>query len=160
MTVDIHPVQFGGHSGYCHMRREPPYRTTGVVICSPPGRDGRCGYRFLFELAQNLAAQGIIVLRYEPLGCGNSADLLDPDGDAVSAWTTGLSEAVATLRQIAPVEKVVVAGLRFSATLAVMCSQVSDGLMLFGPILKGRSWLRELKIARAVLAPTTEDRPV
>jgi len=50
---------------------------------------------------------------------------------------------------------VVLMGLRFGATLAALSHELADGLVLLAPVVRGGPWLRELKLATAVLAPTT-----
>jgi pimeloyl-ACP methyl ester carboxylesterase len=159
MAVKMRAVTFDGHLGYLH---GPPAanHNVGIVICPALGRDGRCSYRPMHDLAEGLAAAGFATLRFELLGCGDSLDLPQtPDGaettEALSVWMTGVQQAVRYLRDTTGVSKVVLAGVRFGATLAILNARLADGLVLLAPILRGKAWLRELKLSTAVLAPTT-----
>lgn len=152
---DIWPIAFGGHAGWLHAPPQGRAGALGVVLCAPLGRDARCAHRPLKLLAQQLAAAGVCVLRYDHLGAGDSLDLPDPEVDALAVWRDGVVQAVAALKALTGVDKVVLAGLRFGADLAALEQVQVDGLALLAPVLRGRTWLRELALSTAVLAPTT-----
>lgn len=149
------PVAFDGHAGWLHAPPAGRAASLGVVLCAPLGRDARCAHRPLRLLAETLAAAGMSVLRYDHLGVGDSLDLPDADADALPIWREGVGAAVARLKALAGVEQVVLVGLRFGATLAALAQDQADGLALLAPIVRGRTWLRELTLATAVMAPTT-----
>jgi hypothetical protein len=89
------------------------------------------------------------------LGTGDSLDLPPDAENALPLWLDGLGQAVANLKARARLQRVVVVGLRFGATLATLSEGLADGLVLLAPVVRGGAWLRELKLSTAVLAPTT-----
>jgi pimeloyl-ACP methyl ester carboxylesterase len=148
-------IAFAGHAGWLHTPDTDRTREVGVVLCSPLGRDARCAHLPLRLLAEDLASAGIATLRYDHLGTGDSLDLEAPEADALAVWLDGVRAAVAALRERTGAKRVVLAGVRFGATLAALSAELADGLVLLGPVVRGGPWLRELKLATAVLAPTT-----
>src|SRR6218665_897665 len=80
---DTWPIVFAPHAGWLHAPPQGKAGALGVVLCAPLGRDARCAHRPLRLLAQQLAAAGICVLRYDHLGTGDSLDLPDAAGDAL-----------------------------------------------------------------------------
>jgi len=154
-VVHVWPIAFEGHAGWLHAPPLGRAGSVGAVICAPLGRDARCAHRPLRLLAERLAAAGIPVLRYDHLGTGDSLDLPDQAVDALPVWRAGVGAAVTRLKTLAGVKQVVLIGLRFGATLAALSGDQADGLVLLGPVVRGRTWLRELALATAVMAPTT-----
>src|SRR5262245_50048272 len=71
-AAQVRPVAFDGHFGALHTPAPQTARGVTVVICPPIGRDARCAYRPVFLFAQQLAARGYTVLRYDNLGEGDS----------------------------------------------------------------------------------------
>lgn len=154
-AVQTWPLAFEGHSGWLHVPSDGIVGDVGVVICAPLGRDARCAHRPLRLLAERLAAAGMPTLRYDHLGTGDSLDLPHGVEDALPVWCGGVASAVDCLRRRAGSRRVILIGLRFGATLAALSSDLADGLVLLAPVVRGSGWLRELKLATAVLAPTT-----
>jgi len=148
-------IAFDGHAGSLHTPDPLNALDVGVVLCAPLGRDARCAHLPMRLLAQDLAAAGIAVLHYDHLGTGDSLDLVEDSADALPVWLAGVRAAVATLRDQTGVRRVVLGGVRFGATLAALSVEIADGLILLAPVARGGPWLRELKLATAVLAPTT-----
>lgn len=148
---DVGPVAFDGCAGSLHRAHADTFRDAVVVICAPPGRDGRCAYRSLFLWAQDLAAMGFWVLRYDPPGEGDSLHL-PPDADQWSHWLAGLRAAVAAARRHTGARRVIVAGLRAGAALAVTGAEAGgiDSLVLLAPITTGEAWVRELRLAAQI----------
>ncbi len=154
----VEAVIFEGMSGCLHLGRcDPPGATaTGVVICSPLGRDARCAHLPMRLLAEDLAAAGYPTLRYDHLGTGDSSDLAD-DVDALPIWLDSVALAVAHLRAETGVRRVVLCGVRLGASLAAMSAGGVDGLMLLAPVVSGRSWLRKLRFSAAIRSGAAED---
>lgn len=143
----VRPVEIAGQFGWLHLSSAAPRRRAGFVFCAPPGRDGRCVHRPLRSLAQSLSAMGFPVLRIEPLGVGDSADL-DEDAEAWSHWRGGAEAARDFLKHQTGVDQVVMSGLRMGGRLAADIA--SEGLLLLAPVASGKTWLRELKLAAAM----------
>lgn len=148
------PIAFGGHAGWLHALPDAS-RAVGVVICSPLGRDARCAHLPMRLLAERLAEVGIPTLRYDHLGSGDSLGLPPDAENALPVWLDGVTQAVRTLKARTGVKQVVLIGLRFGASLAALSRDIADGLVLLAPVVRGGPWLRELKLATAMLAPTT-----
>lgn len=140
------PLTFEGHAGWLHVPAGPNRREIGVLLVAPPGRDGRCVYRPLRDLAEGLAASGFSTLRFDLLGVGES---LDPDGDPDlwPLWLQGVKAAAEALKAAAGVNRVVLGGMRLGASLAALTELDNEGLVLMAPVVSGRQWLRELKLA-------------
>lgn len=145
----MQPVAFAGCFGWLHVARADATRRTGVVIVPGLGRDARCGHKPLRILAEQLADLGFPVLRYDHPGQGDSLPLAEGD-EALEAWTQGVAQAARALRAQAGVDEVVLVGLRLGATLAALAQAQAAGLVLLAPVILGRRWLRELKVAGAV----------
>ena len=96
----IRPVVFDGHLGWLHLPAGPSRREAGVLLVAPPGRDDRCVYRPLRELAERLARAGFPTLRFDLKDVGDSLDL-DEDEDAWPAWLAGVGMAASSLLVVA-----------------------------------------------------------
>ena len=82
----------------------------GVVIVPPVGYEYWTAHRTLRTLAERLAAEGCLALRFDFDGTGDSAgDQWDPD--RVEAWLSGLDHAADALRRWG-VSRLVIVGLR------------------------------------------------
>lgn len=155
MAAEAWPIAFGGHAGWLHAPPADKAGALGVVLCAPLGRDARCAYRPLRLLAEQLAAAGVWVLRYDHLGTGDALDLPDEAADALPIWRKGVAAAIAELKALTGAERIVLVGLRFGAALAAIEGAQADGLVLLAPVMRGRAWLRELTLSTAVMAPAT-----
>lgn len=123
-----------------------------VVLCAPFGEEASMAYRTLRTLAQELAAAGLLALRYSHDGSGDSAGRLN-DPDRFAAWSGGLRAAVALARDRSGGADVHVVGLRMGATLAACTQAAGDlglrSLVLWDPCVTGRAFLRELQMLHA-----------
>lgn len=115
-----------------------------AVLCAPLGKEHITTYRGMRQLAERLAAAGLMVLRFDYRGQGDSSgDQLDPE--AVAGWTSSIAQAVDYVRA-AGADRVSLVGLRAGALLA---SQVAasvghlESVVLWDPVLSGRSYMRE-----------------
>lgn len=143
-------VTFGGHAGAVHRPAAPA--GLALVLCPPVGREARVAYRPLWQLAGLLAEAGVAVLRYDHLGVGDSAPL-DQDADQWLRWQAGVAEAAAFARAHLGANQLVLAGLRLGGSLAAAAAEAvhPDGLLLMDPVISGKGWLREQRIAAAML---------
>lgn len=120
-----------------------------VVLCPPLGLEGVCARRTFATLARALAQRGILALRFDYDGTGDSAGSND-DPDRVAAWVRGVHQAVDFARA-SGASRVAVVGMRLGATLAATALSdaggdadggLADGLVLWDPCASGRSYLR------------------
>ena len=88
----------------------------GAILCPPMGEEGRAAHRTFRRLAEELAEAGIVALRFDYDGTGDSAGLQD-DPDRVPAWQASIEAARQYLLDLgAPT--VAAVGMRLGATLA------------------------------------------
>jgi dienelactone hydrolase len=107
------------------------------------GEEGRAAHRTFRRLAEELAAAGIVALRFDYDGTGDSAGLQD-DPDRVPSWLRSIEAAREYLLDLgAP--HVGAVGMRLGATLAAWqaASTPFSALVCWDPCLSGRTFLRE-----------------
>lgn len=144
------PVSFGGCFGWLHA---PPAGGSGdvaVLICQPVGYDALLSHCSLRLLGDDLAAAGYPALRFDYPGTGDACDEgVEAAGGHWKAWRQSVDRAADWLRSQTGARRLVVCGLRAGALLASLAaSERSDvaGLILLEPVLRGRSYLRQLFI--------------
>ncbi len=116
----------------------------GAILCPPMGEEGRAAHRTFRRLAEELAAAGIVALRFDYDGTGDSAGFQD-DPDRVPSWLASIEVARQYLLDLgAP--SVAAVGMRLGATLAAgqaAASSPYSSLVCWDPCLSGRTFLRE-----------------
>jgi alpha-beta hydrolase superfamily lysophospholipase len=116
----------------------------GAILCPPMGEEGRAAHRTFRRLAEELAAAGIVALRFDYDGTGDSAGLQD-DPDRVPSWLASIEAARQYLLDLgAPT--VAAVGMRLGGTLAATQAAAStpfSALVCWDPCLSGRTFLRE-----------------
>ena len=115
-----------------------------VVLCPPMGEEGRASHRTFRRLAEALAGAGLLALRLDYDGTGDSAGLQD-DPDRVASWLASVEAGRQYLLGLGA-SSVSAVGMRLGATLAAV--QASRGgpfdmLVAWDPCLSGRTFLRE-----------------
>ena len=125
----------------------------GVLVCAPFGYEAVCAHRSLRRLADRLAADGHLVLRFDYEGTGGSSGA-GTEPDLLDRWVASVRCGVAELRTRG-IRRPFLVGLRLGAALA--CAAASDdgelgGLALWSPVTSGRRYHRELR-AQAALTP-------
>jgi dienelactone hydrolase len=117
-----------------------------VVLCPPLGLEGVCARRTFTTLGRALARVGILAIRFDYDGTGDSVGS-NEDPDRVAAWERGVRQAVDLARR-SGTARVAVVGMRLGATLAASALSDAggggpvDGLVLWDPCGSGRSYLR------------------
>lgn len=142
--------------GYYHA--PPGVERGAVVICPSWGTEYQYAHRALRTLAKRLSEAGMHVLRFDYSGAGDSwGDTTDGD---LTRWQDDASAAVEELLAMSGRPKVDVIGLRMGAFVAARAAAVRRDikrLILWDPVLDGRSWVREMDAsvvgAEAVNAP-------
>lgn len=134
-----------------------------VVLCPPLGKEQVDSYRGMTLLAQNLCEQGLLVLRFDYLGTGDSYGSQDQQG-IVAAWIRSVEHAVEFVRSCGP-QDVALVGLRAGALLAASAAAQCGPLTAFtlwDPVVRGRSYLHEQRAlySVSVTADAEEDTRV
>jgi alpha-beta hydrolase superfamily lysophospholipase len=127
--------------GWLHVPDDGTARA-GVVLCPPSGYEAVCSHRTLRVVAERLADLGIVALRFDYDGTGDSAGHHD-DPDRVRSWVASI-EAARDLLRAAGVTTVAAVGMRLGATLAAATPDL-DGLVLWDPVWSGRTFVRQLR---------------
>jgi len=154
---------FGSRSpdlfGWLHRPAGDAKPSLGLVICNPFGFEEVCAHRSLRHVAAAAAASGTPALRFDYAGCGNSkGDEFQPD--AFAAWIASIHEAVERLKQATGVSRVCLLGLRLGATLAALAGTQRDDVaawIAIAPIVRGRTYVRELKVLGQAAAARSGD---
>ena len=132
-------------------------RDHAVLICSPMGHEQVHSYRSIRHLADQLAAAGFMVMRFDYHGTGDSAGTpLDPD--RCQTWLGNIRDAVEWLRSEGGCGKVSLLGLRLGATFAALhaCEHEVEDLVLWAPVVSGRRYVRELTALSRVAQQATK----
>jgi alpha-beta hydrolase superfamily lysophospholipase len=142
------PFYFGGAEralfGWCHT---PAGRPRQAVVLAPPlGLDGTRAHWSYRHLAEQLAARGAAVLRFDWRGTGDSAGD-DHDPERVATWLADLALAIDELKRRSGAPEVVLVGMRASAALVGhLAADRHDvaAVVLWIPALTGAAWVAEM----------------
>ncbi|HEY0255789.1 MAG TPA: alpha/beta hydrolase, partial [Kofleriaceae bacterium] len=132
---------------FVHASRPSVLRGIGLVIVPPFGFEGVCAWRGLRHLAERAAAAGVLAVRVDLAGTGDSAGS-DTDPGRVAAWLASIDAACEVVRAQG-CKRVVVCGVRLGALLAVIAAgRRTDiaGVATIGAVTSGRAYLREAKM--------------
>jgi dienelactone hydrolase len=146
------PVVFDNCFGWLHSSQASVASDVAVLLCPGLNRDALDAHYPLRLLADELAAAGYPTMRFDYPGTGDSCDLTDVDGEPAdywAAWQQSVAAAADWLRGSTGARRLVFCGLRFGATLATLAAEQRDdaaGLILLAPVLRGRSYMRQLSI--------------
>jgi pimeloyl-ACP methyl ester carboxylesterase len=137
--------------GWLH-RAAAPVSGVGLVIVPPFGYEAVCTQRSLRHLAEAAVRAGIVAMRVDLDGSGNSAgDDLDPD--RLDSWLASIDEACALVLG-AGADRLVLVGVRLGATLATLAApRRSDvvGVVAIAALPVGKALLREGRILQMAL---------
>ncbi|CAG2146514.1 serine aminopeptidase domain-containing protein [Cupriavidus plantarum] len=159
-------VIFDGCAGWLHAGTGPlGTRDTGVVLCAPLGHEAMWAHRAWRHLADQLAAAGIPVLRFDYAGTGDSSGPSGPSGPSgssdrgagsgepgfIARAVADIAAGAALLRGQSGVTHVVLCGLRLGASLAALAAERvgASGVAMLSPVADGRAYLRELRALHA-----------
>jgi exosortase A-associated hydrolase 2 len=135
--------------GVLHRPAPSSRRDAGFVFCYPSFEEKLWVHRVFVSLADEFAARGYRVLRFDYMGHGDS------DGEfEQTSITTQLSDvrcAVARLRQeLGPQGQVGLLGLRFGGLLAALHAIADpkvERLILWDPVTDGARYMQEVLLA-------------
>jgi alpha-beta hydrolase superfamily lysophospholipase len=133
--------------GRYHAPAPEQARPVCAVLCNPLGYEALSVHRTMRHLGEHLAAHGVAALRFDYDGTGDSAGRAD-DPDRVAAWLASVTVAMQEVRERSGAERVALVGIRFGATLAAVAARSLaevDDLVLWAPIVSGRTHVRELR---------------
>ncbi len=121
-------------------------RKTIVILCYPMGYEYTHSHRSFQHWADQLAAIGCLVIRFDYSSTGDSPGRELPD-DLLPIWLANITAIAEQARTAYPEHQLCLAGLRFGATLAYLAAQTlqADHLIVWEPIVQGRRYLRELQ---------------
>ncbi|WP_159946002.1 alpha/beta fold hydrolase [Rhizobium sp. 18065] len=168
------PTVFGSHVGLFSAPDDGlGGRDLAVLFLSPWGIEEMCTRKFYRILAERFAALGVASLRFDYPGAANAFDA--PDGGAgpsnsgmadsglpdsslpatgllesgLASWITTIRAAIDELKALSGARNIVLLGQGLGGSLACLRAPMETdlaGLMLLGPVLKGRNYLRELSL--------------
>lgn len=139
-----------------------------VVLCPALGSELISAHDTFHDMARALAAEGLLVLRFDYPGTGDSVDPGDPREGLVRGGTRAIIAATRLVRDTG-VARVALVGMRMGATLATCAAPnlgALDGLILWDPCTSGTSFLRQqralLTLSDLATAPSApgEDDPI
>jgi alpha/beta superfamily hydrolase len=121
-----------------------------VVIVHPFMEERQDAHPFLRSLASQICARGLWAMRFDLHGCGDSEG--EWEDATVASWLDDIAAACDFAREQSGVERVLLCGLRFGASLAALAStQVAPmPLALIQPVVKGVTY--SMDMLRAYLA--------
>jgi pimeloyl-ACP methyl ester carboxylesterase len=127
-----------------------PTVSTGVIVCPSIAADFAASYRWEVNQARHLCANGIAVQRFHYRGMGHSDG--EPSDMTYATMCEDAVAAVEHLRQVAPIEVLVVAGTRMGALVAARVASRIDTklLVLIEPVLDSTRFFRDGFRARLV----------
>lgn len=134
--------------------------TRALVLVPPFGNEALCTQRSLRALAEAAAAAGMLVLRFDLDGTGESAGG-DLDPDRLDAWLVSVADAC-DLARAQGVHDLVLAGFRLGASLAALAAETRDdiaGLVAINAVVSGRKWLREGRALQMAMGLTPDPNP-
>lgn len=121
------------------------FNDVGIVLNYPLGQEYMRCHKLYVNIANQLASYGFHVLRYDYEGTGDS------DGDfsvlSMESCLEDLDRSVKELREAIGINKVLLVGARFGATLSMIYAKKVpiDGLVMLSPIINGKKYLKEIE---------------
>ena len=141
---------FRGCRGFFHAGTGP----VGIVLCAPWGFEDLIMRKSWRLLAEAVAAAGFPCLRFDYPGTGNSLGAMTDIVD-IAQWTQSIGAAADFLRAYSGVKRFVFIGQSLGAALAVEAARQRNdvvGLIALAPVIKGRTYVRELLATSKLVA--------
>jgi dienelactone hydrolase len=155
--VDVAPFVIEGLFGWLHAPKAGARRDLAVLICPALAYDALDSYHSLRVLADGIAEAGYPAMRFNYPGTGDSCDIADWKGvgeprEPWTVWLDSIRFAARKLREMTGVTTVALCGVRIGATLAALAAESIPevaGIILLAPVLRGRSYLRQMQVEAA-----------
>ncbi|WEA01644.1 serine aminopeptidase domain-containing protein [Mucilaginibacter sp. SJ] len=144
MFCQFIPFQEGDLYSVYHEPEIMDHDDIGIVLCYPYGQEYIRCHRLYVNLANKLARRGFHVLRFDYYGTGDSS------GDftlvTVPESLNNIKIVIDQFKESCGVSRIVLFGVRFGASLAIMYSKIYsiDALVLWNPVLDGSAYLKEI----------------
>jgi dienelactone hydrolase len=141
-----------GLFGWFHSGSGAAKADVAVLICGTLSREALDSHHSLRVMADAFARSGYPTMRFDYAGSGDSCDIAEPaDAPAEhwSMWRKNIHAVADELRRRTGARRLIFCGLRIGATLAATAAASRDdiaALILLAPVLRGRSYLRQLQI--------------
>jgi len=161
MTIESFFLEDNTKQLFCafHPKQQNVVRSRSILLCSPLGPEYFRSYRIIRQLADQLAAKGHNVLRFDWSSHGDSSGR-SIDG-SVEAWENDIRITSSELIKLADVKKITIIATRFSAALLTNIVQsipFIENIILWDPVLDGYKWLRLLMSFHFELFPFIDIR--
>lgn len=158
----MRPVAFGDCFGWLHAPNPAEASDVAVIISAGLLRDKLLAHASFRVLADDLAAAGYWVLRFDYPGTGDSLDdAVERLGGHWAAWQDADRQAADWLKAVTGARRLVLGGLRAGATLATLSASRRDdvaALLLLEPVVSGRIYMRELMLDAELQGGLGQDR--
>lgn len=142
------PVTFDTFGGFYHAGDSDLPARKAVLLLSPIGYEEFCGRATWRALADMIAASGHACFRFDYPGTADAIDVVgEPDG--IADWEAASRRCIDFLRERHPGCELVLVGQGFGASLAMQLGAETSNIaaaVLMAPVVKGRSYLRELQV--------------
>lgn len=142
---------------WLHLPKSQSIQSNGLIICNPLGYEYSHCHRTLRHVADAAAQAGQVCLRFDYHGTGDSfSDIFD--AERIKTFHENIGHAVQYLQQKLSISQINLLGLRLGATLAAGFSSNTEieNLILWSPIIKGKSYVREMKALEKLATHSTK----
>ena len=115
-----------------------------VVFVHPFMEERQDAHPFLRSLAGRVSARGLWALRFDLHGCGDSEG--EWEDATVASWLEDIRAACNFVRAQSGVQRVILCGMRFGATLAALATLDDEkpALALIQPVVKGVAYSMDM----------------
>ncbi|MDM9621322.1 oligosaccharide flippase family protein [Rhizobium sp. S96] len=141
------PLAFDGTIGL--FKPESPgvqKRSAAVLFVSPWGFEDMCSRKFFRVAAEHFADVGVPSLRFDYPGTGDALEVTDAPV-TLAVWESAIRGAAEKLKSLSGCSRIILVAQGLGATLAQRMGNTIedvDAIVMLGPVLNGRAYLREL----------------
>ena len=142
----MEPLYFGEKSelfGIYHSAIPAEEKNCGIVMCYPFGQEYIRCHRAYLKLANELSDKGFHTLRFDYYGTGDSLGNSSETG--MERCYNDAINAINELKEGCKLDKIIVLGVRLGGIIAIKLSRFIDGLILWSPVLDGKTYTNSIK---------------